>query len=79
MTDEVLITLFVAGALLGGAGAFGVMRSRLAGWRRAALASGAFVVGLVAPLSIALGLIAYRNITDPAPNVFVQPGPAPKR
>jgi hypothetical protein len=28
MTDEVLITLFVAGALLGATGAFFVMRSR---------------------------------------------------
>jgi hypothetical protein len=79
MTDDVLIALLVAGVLLGAAGAFGVTRSGLTGWRRAALGGGAFVIGLVAPLSIALGLIVYRNVTDPVPNVFIQPGPAPKR
>jgi hypothetical protein len=79
MYDEVLIALLIAGALLGTATAFLVMRSRLAGWRRLALASGAFLVSLILPLSITLGLIAYRNITDPVPNVFIQPGPAPKR
>jgi hypothetical protein len=78
MTDELLITLLVAGVLLGATGVFGVVRSRFGGWQRAALVGGVFVAGLLAPLSIALGLIAYRNMTDPAPNVFVQPGPAPK-
>ncbi len=79
MFDEVLIALLIAGALLGTATALLVMRSRFVGWRRLALASGVFLVGLILPLSIALGLIAYRNITDPVPNVFMQPGPAPKR
>jgi hypothetical protein len=79
MYGEVLIALLIAGGLLGTATAFLVMRSRFVGWRRLALASGAFLVGLILPLSIALGLIAYRNITDPVPNVFMQPGPVPKQ
>ena len=78
MTDELLVTLLVGGALLGAAGALRVVRSRFGGWQRAALAGGVFVVGLFVPLSIALGLIAYRNIADPAPNVFIQPAPASK-
>jgi len=78
MTDELLITLLATGLFLGAASAFGVARSRFRGWQRAALVSGAFVVGLAAPVSLALGLIAYRNMTDPAPNAFVQPGPATK-
>ena len=76
MSNALLIGLFATGAAVGIAGALAVMRCRLSGWRRIAAVGGTFVLGLVFPFAVALGVVAYQNAADPAPNVFLQPGPA---
>ena len=75
MSDEFLLGLLAIGAAIGAGGVIVVTRSRLGGWQRVAVASVTFLVGAIAPIAVALAVVAYRNITDPAPNVFVQPSP----